>query len=281
MIADPAPVAVQVLAEGLRFPEGPAFDSRGRLWLVELKGAGLAWWQDGRLTRVPVGGAPNGIAIDARDRVWFCDSAERAIRRHDPATGATETMVAMRDGVPLDKPNDLCFDAAGNLLFTCPGDSRSEPTGYVCCLSVDGVLTTIADGKFFPNGLALVGGDLVLAETYRQRLWRGRWDAASRTWVDARPWSAGTGGKPGPDGMALGADGRLYVAVYGAGAIKVVEADGAIAAAYALPGQNPTNCAFDPARRLGLVVTEAETGRLLSLPALGPGAALHDGKERP
>ena len=66
MIADPAPVAVQVLAEGLRFPEGPAFDSRGRLWLVELKGAGLAWWQDGRLTRVPVGGAPNGIAIDAR-----------------------------------------------------------------------------------------------------------------------------------------------------------------------------------------------------------------------
>jgi hypothetical protein len=37
---------------------------------------------------------------------------------------------------------------------------------------------------------------------------------------------------------------------------------------------NPTNAAFDPTNRLGLVVTEAEKGLLLSLPEVGPGVTL-------
>ena len=47
--------------------------------------------------------------------------------------------------------------------------------------------------------------------------------------------------------------------------------DGRITGAIDLPGQNPTNCAFDPSGRLGLVVTEAEKGLLLSALGLGLG----------
>jgi gluconolactonase len=131
-------------------------------------------------------------------------------------------------------------------------------------------------GLYFPNGLAFVDGGraLVIAETYRQRLWKGRWDAVSGVWIDPQPW-AELGGLPGPDGMALGADGLLYVAVYRSGQIKVVDAQGAIVTGYDLPGMNPTNVAFDPSGRLGLVVTEAERGLLLSLPGLGPGEPLY------
>jgi gluconolactonase len=53
-----------LIAEGLNFPEGPAFDSRGRLWIVELKGGNLAFLEHGKLMRISVGGEPNGI-LDA------------------------------------------------------------------------------------------------------------------------------------------------------------------------------------------------------------------------
>ncbi len=270
--------APQLLAEGLDFPEGPAFDRRGRLWFVELKAGRLAFLENGKITRVPVGGEPNGIAIDARDRIVFCDAGNRAIRRYDPATGETTVLADQVDGEPLFKPNDLAFDAAGNLVFTCPGDSRAEPTGYVCVLTPAGSTRRVVSGFYFPNGLAFSadGNHLVVAETRRQRIWRGRWDAERALWLAPRPW-ASVGGTIGPDGMAFGADGRLYVAIYSGGAVKIVAPDGEVEESIPIPGANPTNCAFDPAGSRGLVVSEAEQGRLFSLPAYGPGAPLFSG----
>jgi gluconolactonase len=40
-----------------------------------------------------------------------------------------------------------------------------------------------------------------------------------------------------------------------------------------IPGDNPTNVAFDPGGELGLVVTEADRGELLSFPDLGSGSS--------
>ena len=105
----------QILAEGPNFPEGPAFDRRGRLWLVELKGGNLAFLENGKLTRIPVGGEPNGIAVDAQDRIVFCDAGNCSIRRHDPLSGETVTLADSLDGEPLFMPNDLAFDPSGKL----------------------------------------------------------------------------------------------------------------------------------------------------------------------
>jgi gluconolactonase len=253
------------LAGGLNFPEGPAFDQRGRLWFVELKGGNLAFLEEGKVTRIPVGGEPNGIAIDAEDRIVFCDAGNCSIRRHDPVSGETITLADSVDGEPLFKPNDLAFDPAGNLVFTCPGDSRTEPTGYLCCLKPNGEVRRVASGFYFPNGLAFSpdARHLILAETRRQRLWRGRWDAKRALWLAPRPW-ASVGGTIGPDGMAFTKEGLLYVAIYSGGAIKVVGMDGEVEEVIPVPGANPTNCAFDPSGSLGLVVTEAETGVLVS-----------------
>lgn len=257
---------MKILAEGLHFPEGPAFAPDGALWSVELKGDALVRFSERSLERFSVGGAPNGLLFDSRGLAWFCDAEKNAIRTFDPATGRFETIIDRIDGAPLFKPNDLAFDAAGNLVFTCPGDSRAEPTGYVCCLSPDGELTKIATEKYFPNGLAFTpdGSHLIIAETYKHRLWKGRWDAAARQWLDAQPW-ADTGAPPGPDGMAFGEDGLLHVAVFRHGEIQSFDSDGKKVKTLSLPGQNPTNVAFDPSGRLGMIVTEAEKGLLLSV----------------
>ena len=274
-----------ILADGLAFPEGPAFAPDGSLWAVELKGESLVRLRDGQLHRYPVGGAPNGIAFDVRGQVWFCDAALNAIRRLDPVGGQTATVADQLDGAPLDNPNDLAFDARGNLLFTCPGNSRQQPTGYVCVLTPTGAVHKLAGGLYFPNGLAFApGGDeLVIAETYRHRLWRGHWNADTAQWTDARVWCdvGGPDGPGGPDGMAFDANGNLYVAVYGTGEVRIVNPAGQVIDRIRLPGPNPTNCAFDPSGRLGLIVAEAGQGQLLSYPAAGRGISLFTGLPDP
>ena len=270
---------VDILAEGLAFPEGPVFDHDGNLWCVELQGGDLTRWREGRITRFATGGNPNGAAVDAKGRIWFCDSSDlNAVRRFDPATEEFETLCETADGRRLNKPNDLAFDAAGNCIFTCPHYSDDQPPSFVCCLKPDGNCHVIAEPFEFSNGLAVTDGDktLIVAETQTQRLWKGRWDAAACKWIDPTPWGD-VGGPGGPDGMAFGADGLLYVAVYGSSQIRAVDTDGKVVKSYDLPDKNPTNCAFDPACEFGLVVTGAETGLLLSLPDLGPGARLYDG----
>ena len=116
-------VQVDIILEGLAFPEGPAFASDGSLWCVELKGERVVRWRDGAAERYTVGGTPNGIAIDARDRVWFCDAEGRAIRRMDTPGRPCTDVCRQIGGEPLNKPNDLAFDSRGNLVFTCPGES--------------------------------------------------------------------------------------------------------------------------------------------------------------
>lgn len=270
-----------VLLTGLAFPEGPAFAPDGSLWAVELKNESLIQLANGVLTRYRVGGAPNGIAIDANGLVWFCDAAQNAIRRFDPVTGQTTTMASDADGQPLDNPNDLAFDSVGNLAFTCPGNSRQQPTGYVCVRTPDGRVSKISDGLYFPNGLAFSadGQTLVIAETYRHRLWKGHWNSVRREWTNAHVWAtvAGPQGPGGPDGMAFGQDNNLYVAVYGTGCIHVIAPTGQVIERIDVPGQNPTNCAFDPSRRLGLVITETQHGQLLSVKTGTSGVTLFNG----
>lgn len=266
------------LASGLRFPEGPAFAPDGSLWAVELKGASLLRIQDGQLQRFDVGGSPNGIAIDSAGLIWFCDAELNAIRCFDPRNQQCETLVSTVDQQPLNKPNDLAFDALGNLVFTCPGNSRQEPTGYVCVLTPDAQVRKIAEGLYFPNGLAFNarGTELVIAETYRHRLWKGEWNAQTCTWNEAHPWCniGGPSGPGGPDGMAFDQDQLLYVAVYGTGSIRIVNPAGEVLEHILLPAQNPTNCAFDPNGRWGLVITEAEKGLILSYSSSATGQKL-------
>lgn len=258
---------IHVMAEGLQFPEGPAFAADGSLWAVELKGGSLIQLKDGQLHRFPVGGGPNGIAIDGAGYIWFCDSEQNSVRRFDPVGLQTETIVRQCGTEILNKPNDLAFDGHGNLVFTCPGTSRREPTGYVCVLTAAGEVRKIADGLYFPNGLAFSadGTELVIAETYRHRLWKGQWNADAAVWQNAKTECniGGPDGPGGPDGMAFGEDGNLYVAVYGTASVRVVSPEGIIIGQIPLPGQNPTNCAFDPSEKGVLVVTEAEKGQIL------------------
>ncbi|MVM39737.1 SMP-30/gluconolactonase/LRE family protein [Spirosoma sp. HMF3257] len=263
---------IRVLAEGLRFPEGPAFDAHGNLWCVEQEGEGLfCRYKDGKTKRIQTGGRPNALVCNMGD-LWFCDSGQNSIRRLNITTEAIETVISHVSGQPLNMPNDLTFDDHNNLIITCPGPPDEGQQGYVVVYSADGSVAIIADGLLYPNGLAFYPDKqtLLIAETHQQRIWSGYWDAEGLSWETIRVWStvidAPPGSSiPGPDGMTPGPDGNLYVAIFGAGIIRVFSSEGTFIRDISLPGQNPSNCIYDPSGQLGLIVTETEKGQLLSI----------------
>ena len=257
----------QVLASGLDFPESPAFDSRGSLWCTEMGTGNIIHWEEDRITRFPCHGIPNSITFDRFDQAWVCDSLNNSIRRFDPVNERWETIINQVQNEELQAPNDLIFDNSGNLLFTCPNYIDTLNTGYICCLSADGVVKKITQQMHRPNGIAIIEGGkyLVVADTYTKELYRGIWDGLNRTLIDFSPWIY-IGGREGPDGIVYSSDGTLFCAVFGDGIIKALDKAGNIITMYKLPGSNPTNAALDPNGKLGLVVTEAENGLLLSFP---------------
>jgi len=253
---------IQILIEELNFPEGPAVDSKGNIWFVEQKAGNIVCLsKQNILKRYSTNGSPNGIAIDKNDNIWYCDSGNNCISVYYPDTAHFEVKCSHAEGKPLDKPNDLTFDKNGNVLFTCPGNSRYEPTGYLCVMT-DEQVKVVTRQKYFPNGLAFTsdGKELIIAETYKHRLWKGKWDPNSLEWFNEAPWVE-VGGPIGPDGMAFDQNNNLHVAVFGQQRLKVISPDGVIIEEIFLPGKNPTNCAFLPEG--GLIVTEAERGELL------------------
>lgn len=261
-----------IITNDLRFPEGPAFDRHQNLWCVEQKGASLVCISADSVKRIQVGGCPNGIAIDANQQVWFCDSGENSIRTYSPETGNTATVLNNLEGQPLNMPNDLAFDHMGQLVFTCPGPKLDSNQGVICVYTSDHKLYKIGAEFYYPNGLAFTqnGRQLLVAETGRQQIWIGDWNAAAASWTNQRVF-VHAGGAIGPDGMALDEEGYLYVAIYGNSCIRVFDPEGKQVNEIIISGKNPTNCAFDPYQRWGLVVTEAETGTLINVPVMKKG----------
>ncbi len=258
---------MNVILDQINFPEGPCFDKNGDIWLVEKEAGNLIYIKNGISKRFKVDGAPNGIAIDANNLVWFCDSKQNSIRTFDPISQTTSTIVGYFENQALKMPNDLAFDRKGNLLFTCPGDSLEDNTGYICCLTPDKQLLKIFKGMFYPNGLALneEQTQLFVAETGTKKIWRFDWNADSNL-LNNKTLFTETGGTVGPDGIAFDEEGNLYAAVYGSGKVKVWDKTGTIKEEVDTLGYNPTNCALDPSGKKGLFITEAEKGTLLQHP---------------
>lgn len=252
----------RVLATGLRFPEGPTLSADGRtLYVVNLQAGFLSRLDldTGDLTRewvtLPDGGAGNGATLGPDGALYVADVGARRIVRVGLPDGPVTTVTDTNDaGQPLRGPNDLIFDAEGGLFFTDPAGSWEDPIGCVYHVAArTSVVTKIAGHLQFPNGLALAsdGRTLYVAETARKRV------LAFELASGARRVFAAVGEDGGPDGMRLGHDGCLYVALFGDGCVAVISPSGETVRRYPIPtGKLVTNLCFAADGR-SLYVTEA------------------------
>lgn len=70
-----------------------------------------------------------GCVLITPDLSGFVIWAWNEVRCFDVLKQTWSTMADNYQGQPLEEPNDLAFDADGNLIFPCPGNSRQVPTG--------------------------------------------------------------------------------------------------------------------------------------------------------
>ncbi len=270
--------AVPVLVgRGLGFAEGVNVDRDGTLYCVDVVEGGAVWRMrpGGALEEwVRTGGAPNGSRFGPDGDLFVADCGRKAVLRLPTAGRAASVYADRHAGRPLRGPNDLCFGPDGTLYVTDPvGSTRADPIGAVYAVAPGGAVARVAAGLAFPNGVAVTpdGAALVVAETFTGTLRRYSLDPARlydelaplATLVPAREGDAATGARDaGPDGMAYGADGNLYVAHYSAGVVRVVGPDGSIIAGLPSGGPTPTNVAFWESN---LYVAEGESGAVYRL----------------
>ena len=144
-----------------------------------------------------------------------------------------------------------------------------------------GAVERVDRGLLFANGIAF-GPDehLYVAETlsgniYRYECMRGRVTGKRQLFGNVIEHFDPAELK-GPDGMKFGADGNLYVAVFGQGDITILGRAGAVVGRLETEGAMPTNLVFGPRGEKKIYVTEVVTGSVQILDAVTGGLPLHD-----
>ncbi len=298
-----------VIAEGLRFPEGPVAFADGSVVVVEIAaGAVTRIRPDGTKERVAdTGGGPNGAAVGPDGRLWICNNGgfqweERggyllpgnqaadyeggSIQAVDLDSGEVEVVYTHVGEHRLRGPNDLVFDGHGGFWFTDHGKTRprERDRGGLHYARADGTeAREVVHPMDAPNGVGLSpdGARVYVAETHQGRVLRfdlaGPGELADE-W--ARPeLHAGLPGWQLLDSLAVDSAGNVCVATIRNGGITVIAPeggadDGGGVTHVPMPDPLTTNVCFGGNDLRTAFVTLSGTGRLVSVPWPRPGLRL-------
>lgn len=204
---------LRAIATGLDHPEGLARGLDGRIYAGGEAGQIYAIEADGSVDEIAsTGGFMYGITLDGDGNVYACDFGRAEISRVTPG-GSVSSWSTGTPEHPLRVPNFTAFDDAGNLFVTDSGTwgaddgllFRVDPGG------ITEVWTAAVSG--FPNGCCLSadGDALLVVESSRRRVVRiPIGDDGSAKAPEPVADLAGSQ----PDGIALAADGTMFVGCY-------------------------------------------------------------------
>ncbi len=288
---------MQIMATGLRFPEGPISMDDGSIILVEI--------ERGTLSRVSptgdvsviaeCGGGPNGAAIGPDGRVYICNNGgftwatiddllrpigtpdsytTGSIQAVDLNTGVVETVYTDCDGKHLKGPNDIVFDIHGGFYFTDLGKRSDDALqrGAVYYASIDGSrINRIISPIEQPNGIALSpdGKRLYVAETFSAKLRYWDIDSPGKLAPGDDPFGVGNilygfQGFERLDSMAVDSHGNVCVATLATGAVSAVSASGKLTAILPVPEPDVmvTNICFGGSDMRSAYITSSGRGIL-------------------
>jgi gluconolactonase len=298
---------LQLVTEGLFFPEGPVAMADGSVILVEIGGKRLTRVHaDGtKETVAELGGGPNGAALgpdgaiyvvnnggafkfpedwETEGRMLIPDSyAGGSVQRVDLKTGEVRLLYDSCDGRPLNGPNDIVFDAAGGFWFTCFGysDGENRRLGGLYYARADGSgIRRVRAEQISPNGVGLSPDQKTVywSDSMLQRLWALPLEAPGQ----AAPETGHFSGRvvvnlPGLqwfDSMAVEEGGKVCVGTLFSGGIMTVDPDSGAFEHTAFPDPITTNICFGGPDMRDAWVTCSATGRLYKCRWPRPGLKL-------
>jgi len=301
---------MEIVTEGLRFPEGPIAMPDGSVILVEIEAQQLTRvLPDGTKQLVAkTGGGPNGAAMGPDGKIYVCnnggfeyheengfltpagiakDYVGGSIQRVDPETGEVETLYNDGDfGCILRGPNDIQFDAHGGFWFTDHGKTDYAKR----CHDIVGIFYAKADGSHLeevvfpsnnPNGIGISpdGNTLYAAETFTCRLMKFNIIAPGKVALDAGPGGPGIplyrpSGYKFFDSLAMEECGNICVATIGESGISVISPEGELVEFVATPDIFTTNICFGGDDMMDAWICLSATGKLVKTRWKRPGLKL-------
>jgi gluconolactonase len=269
--ANEAVTPAEVLRTG-DYSEGVVVDHEGNLYFSHDKVITKVGPDGSKAETFAETGQPNGHKILADGTHLVCDASRHAVLHLDVDGKEMAPASTESEGTALRGPNDLCLDPAGGFYFTDPLESNaSKPIGTVHYVDTNGTTHTVATGLAFPNGIVLRPGgkELLVAESQKNRILvfpviaQGKL-GEPKLLVELPSKEEGQTGNE-PDGIALDAEGNLYVAHFGMRQVQVVNPEGKVIRRYNGGNRLTSNVAFGGKNMDQLYVTGGEPGALFRL----------------
>lgn len=241
--------------------EGPRWDAEaGRLLWVDIEAGALHVFdpERGDDRAIPLGARVSAVAptrsgdvlVALADRLAVVDLADESVR----------TLAEIPHGQEM-RCNDGACDPAGRFwvgsmaLDVAPG--AASLYRYSCNGGLDRVLSDVT----LSNGLGwtLDGQGMYFIDSLAYRVDLFDFDVA--TAISRRRLFASIDRADGiPDGLAVDDDGGVWVALYGGGAVRRYDAEGALDRVVAVPADNVTASCFGGDDGRSLYVTTASVG---------------------
>jgi sugar lactone lactonase YvrE len=247
------------LAKGFCFGEGPRW-FEGLLWFSDMLGEAVHTVDlGGSLTTLPLPGrAPSGLGFRPDGTLLIASTEDRQVLRYD---GDTVVAVAdLGDIVPANL-GDMVIDDAGRAYV----GSQAREGGVIVRIDPDDGVTVVADDLDFPNGMAITPDrtTLIVAESTGRRLTAFTIGTAGEL-THRRPFAEGLDGPP--DGIAIDAEGGVWVALTLAHQFQRITDGGVVTDRIDTDGRTAIACALGgPERRMLFLLssTDAYPERLI------------------
>lgn len=223
--------------------EGPAFDSKGNLYVVN-------YLRDGTIGRVnsdgscelfvelPEGSIANSIQFDSKGDMLLADFPRHNVLRLHPATKAVDVFC---HDERFNQPNDLCINAKDQVFASDP--KWSESSGQLWRIDPGGKAVLLETGMGTTNGIELSPDErrLYVNESVQRRVWRYDVDAQGNVSNKKLLIEFADNGL---DGMKCDREGNLYITRWGKGTVAVVSPEGRLLREVVLKGKKCSNLVF-------------------------------------
>ncbi len=244
--------------------EGPVWiDPMARLYFVDIKGCAVLAFEasSGRRLVWSVGEEIGCIAPLPQGGFHAALRKSGFVHLHleDDGTVLIDPIVHPEPELSSNRFNDGGVDPFGRFWCGSMDDAAVAPTGSFWQLDQDGALRRIDSGYVIANGPAFgpAGDAVYLTDSHARTIWHAPLNADGTIGPKAvfRRFASHEGT---PDGMICDPAGGLWVALWGAGKVVCLDADGQITETVKVPTPLVTSCAL--AGTDHLYITSASIG---------------------
>jgi sugar lactone lactonase YvrE len=222
--------------------EGPAFDKKGNLYVVNYQKDGTIGLvkPDGSVelfVTLPDSSIANAIQFDSKGNMYLADWKGHNVLKVDMKTKAVSVYVHTN----FNQPNDLCINKRDQLFASDP--NWKDSTGKLWRIDRGGKAVVLDDKMGTTNGIELSPDEKILYvnESVQRKIWAFDVDAKGNI-SNKRLFAEFT--DFGFDGMKCDKQGNLYVTRYGKGVIAVLSPEGKFIREVSLKGKSCSNLVF-------------------------------------